>query len=248
METASSAHLPAPPALSDLLASGRVAVFCDFDGTIVPIADNPNAIVVAPDLGTRLAALAERLGGALAVVSGRSIEDLQRFLGPAAIHWAGSHGADVRMAAGGTLSSPRALPDTVVEALRAFADGEGLYHEAKAHGATLHYRSRPELEDHAHRIAAELAATHGLAIKPGKCVVELVWPGADKGSAVEALVIREPFAGAMPVFVGDDITDEDGFAACERLGGFGIAVGERPSAGARYRLGLVSEVHAWLDL
>lgn len=240
--------LPVPPALSDLLASGPVALFCDFDGTIVAIADNPEAIVVGPGLGARLAALAERLGGALAVVSGRSIDDLQRFLGPAAIHWAGSHGAEVRTAAGGTLMAARALPDAVVEALGGFAAAEELYHEVKAHGAALHYRARPDCEEKAERFAADLAEAHGLATKPGKCVIELVWPGANKGRAVEALAGRAPFAGAMPVFLGDDVTDEDGFAACTGRGGFGIAVGERPSAGARYGLGSVCEVHAWLGL
>lgn len=236
----SPTSLPAPPAPSDLLARGRVAVFCDFDGTIVAIADNPGAIVVAPGLGARLAALAERLGGALAVVSGRSVDDLQCLLGPAAIHWAGSHGAEARTAAGGTLPAARALPDAVVEALAGFAAAEGLPHEAKAHGAALRCRTRPAL--------AEIAKAHGLAIKPGKCVIELVWPGADNGRAVEARAEWAPFAGAMPVFLGDDVTDEDGFAACSKRGGSGVAAGERSSAGARYGLGSVGEVHEWLGL
>ena len=137
---------------------------------------------------------------------------------------------------------------TSAGAQRAFADEAGLLYEHKAHGAALHYRTQPGLEGRAHDFAAELAKTHGLAIKAGKCVVELVWPGADKGGAVDLFMAQSAFAGATPVFIGDDVTDEDGFAACQHHGGFGIAVGERPSAGARYSLETVKDVHAWLEI
>ncbi len=248
MPQAVAPNLPPPPPLPRLREAGRVAVFCDFDGTIVAIADNPDAILVPPGLAARLEALAGRLDGALAIVSGRSVEDLQRYTGPAAVHWAGSHGAEVRTPAGAALSAARAVPGPVSEALAAFAAEHGLHHEAKAHGAALHYRLRPECGDEARRFAANLAAAHGLALKEGKCVIELVWPGMDKGSAVELLAARPPFLGAVPVFIGDDITDEDGFAACKRLGGFGIAVGERSSAAARFALAGIEDVHAWLAL
>lgn len=240
--------LPAPPPLAQMLAQGRAALLCDFDGTLVPIADTPNAIAVPPRLGERLETLATRLAGAFAIISGRSVADVQRFLGPMALHLAGSHGADVRTPDGATLSKARALPQAVTRALAEFAEAQGLLVEVKAHGTGLHWRARPEREVTARSFAEALAAEHGLVTKPGKCVIELVWPGADKGAAVRLLAGRTPFAGAMPIFIGDDITDEDGFAACEELGGFGIAVGERAATGARYGLDTVQEVHAWLGL
>lgn len=241
-------RLPAPPRLSDLLAEGPLALFLDFDGTLVEIAAGPEAIAVPAALGARLERLAARLDGALALVSGRSIDNIERHLGPLPLHLAGSHGGHVRAPCGRTLREAAPLPAAAAEALAAFAQEHGLLHERKAHGGALHYRARPDLEAATHRFAEALAAGHGLATRPGKCVIELVWPGADKGGAVNLMAERAPFAGRRPVFIGDDITDEDGFAASARLGGFGIAVGERPSASARHHLADVREVHAWLGL
>lgn len=237
-----------PPCLKSLISGRRVALFLDFDGTLVDIAASPDAVILPQRLCERLERLSQRLGGALALVSGRSIENLQNFLGPLAVHLAGSHGGDVRAPDGTALRNGEPVPAPVAEALSRFAAANGLLYEGKPHGAALHYRARPELEPVACDFAAELAKAHGLATKAGKCVIELVWPGADKGGAVNLLAARAPFAGAMPVFIGDDVTDEDGFAACNRLGGFGIAVGERASAGARYHLATVKDVHTWLEL
>lgn len=241
-------HLPAPPSLASLLLDLRLALFLDFDGTLVEIAASPDAVILPQGLARRLEGLNRHLGGALALVTGRSIENLQDFLGPLAVHLAGSHGGDVRAPDGTALRKGEPVPLPVVEALSRFAIAKGLLYERKAHGAALHYRARPELESVACDFAAELANVHGLNTKAGKCVIELVWPGANKGGAVDLLAGRAPFAGALPVFIGDDITDEDGFAACTRLGGFGIAVGERASAGARYHLATVKDVHTWLKL
>lgn len=241
-------QLPHPPPLPDILARGRAALFLDFDGTLVTIADGPDAIAVPDGLAAGLQSLARRLGGALALVTGRSIDNLHQFLGPLPLHIAGSHGGHVVDAAGEVLSGGKPLPDQAIKAMGAFAADLGLLFERKAHGAALHYRSEPQLKGAAHDFAAGLAQQHGLTIKSGKCVIELVWPGADKGGAVELLAARAPFAGAVPVFIGDDVTDEDGFAACQGLGGFGIAVGERPSTNARYSLQSVKDVHAWLEL
>lgn len=246
METLS--RLPAPPALADLLADGPTALFLDFDGTLVEIAPGPDAIAVPTGLAAGLERLAAPLGGALALVTGRGIDNLQSHLGPLALHLAGSHGGHVLTPCGTPLREAAPLPAPVAEALGNFASDKGLLYERKAHGAALHYRARPELEADAHSFANDLAAAHGLATKTGKCVIELVWPGADKGGAVELLSLQAPFAGARPVFLGDDVTDEDGFAACARLGGFGIAVGDRPSAAACYSLASVKDVHAWLEL
>lgn len=245
---ASSDALSSPPPLAALLESGRVALFVDFDGTLVEIASGPDAIAVPENLGQRLEELAQRLGGALALVSGRSIDNITQFMGPANLHMAGSHGGHVRHANGDTLLEAEALPESVRGALSDYAQREGLLYERKSHGAALHYRARPELEDQARSFAMGLADQHKLATKSGKCVIELVRPGIDKGGAVRMLADAEPFSGATPIFIGDDVTDEDGFAACRELGGFGIVVGERSETAARYRLDNVGDVYRWLDL
>lgn len=239
--------LVAPPPLARLEQAGRVALFLDFDGTLVEIASDPQAIAPPDDLAARLESLADRFGGAVAVVSGRSIDNLRHYLGPVAVALAGSHGGHVVAPSGEVLRAAERLPDGASAALGDFAREHGLLHEAKPHGAALHYRHRPELAETATGFVRELALRHGLATKTGKCVIELVHPGVDKGGAVELLMGQATFAGALPVFIGDDVTDEDGFAACARLGGFGILVGHRPETVARYRLGTVEDVFRWLS-
>jgi len=241
--------LPPPPPLERLADARGIAVFLDFDGTLVDLAHRPDAISVPADLGDRLRALAERLGGRLALVTGRSLEDLGGHCPIDGIACAGSHGAARRDAAGVEIGDPaRAIAPEALDALRDGAREFGLVLEAKPHGAALHYRSHPEREALADALADEVAARFGLAIKPGKGVVELTGNGADKGSAVRAFLSLPPFADAMPVFVGDDVTDEDGMAACEEAGGFGILVGDRTPTMARYRLPDVPAVYRWLSL
>lgn len=237
--------LPPPPPLAEV---ERIALFLDFDGTLVEIAGDPDAINVAGGLGQGLEALAARLAGRLAVVTGRSIDNLTQFLGPLDLHVAGSHGGHVISGAGEALREAEPLPPAIGEQLGGFAGANGLLYERKAHGAALHYRARPDLEEQAQDFAASLASRHGLATKRGKCVIELVRPGADKGGAVRLLMGQPAFAGATPVFIGDDVTDEDGMAAAAELGGFGIAVGEREFEHASYHLPTVKDVHAWLNL
>lgn len=245
---ASSDALPSPPPLAALLESGRVAVFVDFDGTLVEIASGPDQISVPGDLAIALERLAGRLDGALALVSGRSIENITNFIGPVSLHMAGSHGGHIQHADGNSLLEAEPLPDSVRGALSDFARREGLLYEHKPHGAALHYRARPDMEEHAHCFAQSVATEHGLATKSGKCVIELVRPGIDKGGAVRLLAKEQAFVGALPVFIGDDVTDEDGFVACYERGGFGIVVGERNDTAAQYRLATVGDVHRWLDL
>jgi trehalose 6-phosphate phosphatase len=130
--------------------------------------------------------------------------------------------------------------------MRDFASAEGLGFEMKPHGAALHYRENPAKGEAAHAFAAELATAHGWATQSGKCVVELVEGQSDKGSAVRAFMQAAPFAGARPFFFGDDLTDEQGFAACAAEGGAGVLVGERPDTVAGYALPDVASVHLWL--
>jgi trehalose 6-phosphate phosphatase len=242
-------HSPvlAPP--RPLAEIDKPALFLDFDGTLVGIAETPDAILVPGDLGARLGALGQRLDGRLALVSGRAVDDLGRHLGAMAFARAGSHGVARYGVDGGLLGDePAPISSEVNDALRAFAAREGVIFEAKPHGGALHFRIRPERMDAVNRFAEELALTHGLSVKIGKQVTELVHRGADKGAAVRAFMGDPEFAGATPVFVGDDLTDEDGFAAAADLGGFGVIVGDRRPTAARYRLASVADVHHWLEL
>lgn len=246
---AESPLLDPPPSLCDLAADGPLALFLDFDGTLVEIAATPDGIAVPDRLGDRLFALAGRLEGRLALVSGRAIPDLERHLGPLRVARAGSHGAARERADGSLLGAlAEALPQAAIDGLRNFAAAHGFALEEKQHGAALHYRARPELEPHGVRFAEDLARSHALEVKRGKSVIELVRPGASKAGAVRAFLQEPPFAGARPVFIGDDITDEDGFAAAAEAGGFGILVGDRRPTAARYQLADPAAVHDWLGL
>jgi len=226
-----------------------VAVFLDFDGTLVAIAARPDAIEVPEGLGPRVERLAERLDGRFALVSGRALADLESHVGPLAVARAGSHGADRRWPDGSVLGGvPRGLDAGTIAEVEAYARAHELIFETKSHGCALHYRAHPEAGEGADAFMRTIAAREGLAIKTGKCVVELVHQGADKGGAVRAFMAQQPFVGAQPVFIGDDVTDEDGFAACVELGGFGILVGDQRETHAQFRLSDVDAVHNWLEL
>ncbi|WP_394727073.1 trehalose-phosphatase [Altererythrobacter sp. GH1-8] len=242
--------LDPPPSLSALQAAGPVALFIDFDGTLVEIASAPDGIDVPGGLPSALERLADSMAGRVAVVSGRSLDDIAKHLGvQMQVAQAGSHGAERRLADGLVLGElPQGLPAEVISTLQDFAAAENLRYEAKTHGGALHYRENPKAGDIAHRFAEEVAARNNLALKTGKCVVELVRKGTNKGAAVRAFMEQPPFAGTMPVFIGDDVTDEDGFSACDELGGFGILVGSPRETRARYGLASVSQTHQWLGL
>ena len=140
------------------------------------------------------------------------------------------------------------MAEAAVHELRAFAEAHGLFYETKTHGGALHFRAAPEKREATLAFAREFAAARELCVTSGKGVAELVRPGATKAAAVSAFMEVAPFAGAAPVFIGDDVTDEDGFAGAVEHGGFGIAVGERASEGARYGLDSVAAVHHWLEI
>ena len=222
--------------------------FLDFDGTLVEIAPTPGAIKPEPDLADKLAALAIRLKGRCAIVSGRAISDIESYVGPLPIAAAGSHGSDIRSADGQSLVKPAAqLPRSIETELRSFAEAQDLQFEKKPHGGALHFRNDPSKGPDAYVFAKALADAQGWAVQSGKCVVEIVARTASKGEAVRVLMESTPFAGATPVFIGDDLTDEAGFAACHELDGFGVLVGAREESAARYGLRDVMQVHKWLE-
>lgn len=244
-----TANLPDPPALSDLMAEGPVALFLDFDGTLIELADQPDGIVVPGDLLDRLHDLRDRLDGRLAIVTGRALDDLHKHVGACVLARAGSHGASCLKADGSRLGEePTILSDAAVQAMQDFAKDRGLRFESKIYGGALHYRQHPWMEAEVLQFARGLAMQYELELKRGKFVVEVADSNSHKGDAVAAFLAEDDFAGARPIFVGDDLTDEDGFAGANSCGGFGIAVGERESQTARYHLADVSAVHAWLNL
>jgi trehalose 6-phosphate phosphatase len=235
-----------PPPLSRLAPA---ALFLDFDGTLVELADAPAAIAVPQGLKPLLDRLAERLEGRLAIVSGRAIGDLEAHLGGCAAVLSGSHGAELLYADGRRVpvAAPPGLAGAREEIHRFAAGSAGLLVEDKPAGVALHYRLAPEREGAVAVFVEDLAGRSGLALQRGKMVAELRPVGADKGAALRRLMAEPPFAGARPVFVGDDLTDEHAFEAAATLGGEGVLVGpERPTA-ARWRLDDVAAVTAWLE-
>lgn len=241
---------PAPPPLADLLQQGAAALFLDFDGTLVNIAATPDAIEVPGGLAAALESLAGRHAGAVAVVTGRALDNLAEHVGTLRIATAGSHGAEVLGASGERIGGqPMALSDDVRSAIERFAaQHEGVSVEYKSFGLALHFRADPAAEQRVRAFAGDLAAEHGLQLKRGKSVCELMQSGGGKDRAVAVLMDTAPFAGTNPVFIGDDVTDEDGFAEVIRRGGTAIVVGDRPDSGAQFGLADPAAVRDWLGL
>ena len=189
-----------------------------------------------------------RTSGAVAVVSGRRIQDIDGFLG-IPIAAAGMHGLEHRAAPGDEIHYQPAPPemDTLRERIARFPFlGDGVSMEDKGAGLAVHYRANPAHEqtviDAMEQATADLATLHLIC---GKMVVEAKRRGFDKGAAVQSFMQRPPFHGRTPIFIGDDVTDEDGIRAANSVGGFGIKVGEG-ATDAPYRLANVAAVHDWL--
>lgn len=216
--------------LADILRPS-CALFLDFDGSLVDIAPAPEDVVVPSSLVTTLAELNRFLGGAVAVISGRPIEQIDQFLHPLRLPAAGVHGAEHRGVDGViTLSMTHPLEQVEEAATALAALHPRLRVENKRGSLALHYRQAPELEALCvETMQAAIARSPGLALLRGKMVVEAKPSGATKGSAIEAFMHEHPFKGRTPVFVGDDTTDEAGFGAVQRLGGLGVKVGDGPS-------------------
>jgi trehalose 6-phosphate phosphatase len=224
------------------------ALFLDFDGTLVDLADTPDAVSVSPHLPRLLEKLSERLDGRLAIVSGRSIESLETHLDCAGRAVAGSHGLEIRFADGTAIpvARPKGL-DRAYEYAREVADTfPGILVERKPAGVAVHYRQVPEAAAHVLAALESRAAAIGFQVQTGKMLVELRPTGIDKGSAVRVFMSRPPFRGATPVFIGDDLTDEDAFEAAVALGGTGILVGQDRPTAAAWRLNDVAAVADWL--
>lgn len=239
---------PPPP----LVAAGH-SLLLDFDGTLVELADRPDAITIDAPLIALLRRLTATFDGRLAIVSGRSVAQIEAFLGSAAPTIIGSHGAELkrddrRIAP----DRPPALLAAERDLTAAFGTRRDVVIEIKSHGVALHYRLVPPheaaaIERHARDIARRFDGHDGLVLQEGKLMVELRTGGHDKGSGIAALLGHGPFAGHIPVFAGDDVTDEPGFATVAHHDGIGVLVGpDRPTA-ARHRLADVAAVRRWLE-
>lgn len=244
----SNAPLPAPPLPG---ADDRWALFLDVDGCLLDFADDPAAVFVPPLLRSLLAALHAALDGALALVSGRGVSDLDRLFGTPPWALAGLHGYELRYADGryrelAVDGSAQARMRTAVQALAARLDGVQL--EDKRHAMALHCRRSPDrlpaLRAAAEALAADLP---GYELQPGNMVVEFKPTGMNKGGVVEELLQGPPFTGRTPVYLGDDLTDEHAFAAVNRAGGLSVRVGGREPSDARFTLSSPAAVQAWLD-
>ncbi len=227
------------------------AYFLDVDGTLIDIADTPDAVQVDPVLLDLIARLFLATRGAVALVSGRSLSDLEYHLGSLHLPMAGQHGLERRDVAGRLWmhAAPPAAKCAIKEALAPILERHpGLLLEDKGLTLALHYRKAPHLATFVQRLLSRLAhaAGNGLELQQGKCVVEIKPAGFDKGMAVAEYLSEEPFRRRRPVFIGDDLNDEHGFAEVNRLEGISIKVGKGPSC-ARFRLADVAEVRRWLE-
>jgi trehalose 6-phosphate phosphatase len=250
------AHAPASPRRLDPppeLHEG-CALFLDIDGTLLELAPTPASVRVDAGISALLPALAQRLDGAVALITGRSMADADRLFRGLSLPIAGQHGLE-RRAADGSLH--RHLPSFAgLERLRrdlnAFvAQHDGLMLEDKGTTLALHYRQAPRLASHVHRtlrshLASALANEAGWGLQPGKGVIEVKPDGRDKGTVILEYMEEAPFASRLPVFVGDDKTDEYGFVAVTVAGGWAVKVGRGPT-NANYRLGSVAAVRKWLS-
>ncbi|MET3497558.1 trehalose-phosphatase [Variovorax boronicumulans] len=235
-------NLQLPPPL------GRnAALFLDFDGTLVGLAPTPEAIEIPPALVSLLSDLSDQLGGALAVVSGRQIDAIDRFLAPLRLPAAGEHGVQRRDAKGRMQEQHAPDLKPILEVANELARvHEGLLVERKHAAVALHYRLAPQLE--AVCLDAMSRAVDGrphLELLHGKFVFEVKPSGVNKGLAIEAFMTEPPFAGRTPFFAGDDTTDESGFAVVQPAGGIAIKVGSGPSL-ALHRLESPRAVYEWL--
>ncbi|WP_395673806.1 trehalose-phosphatase [Phenylobacterium sp.] len=237
--------LPAPKPLR--LAGA--ALFLDLDGTLAPIASRPQDVRPEPRRTRLIERLSAALDGRLAVVSGRTLADLDRILEGRVTAVAAVHGL-VRREPDGVTSEVAPHPGLVDAAarLRDFAIRDsGLIVEEKGLSVALHYRLARAQGGAARSLADEIAAATGLVVQHGDMVEELRTPGPTKGDSVRAFMSQPPFKGATPLFVGDDATDEHGFEAARQAGGVGVLVGPPRDSAARYRLAGVDAVLDWLE-
>ncbi len=239
-----------PNSARSLQPSPDWALFLDVDGTILHLRDTPDSVSASGALLDLLEAISSRLDGAVALVSGRRIDNLDALFAPHRLPTAGLHGLERRDASGAVhrIPAPEALDALRPPLLKLAGSSTKVILEDKGHALAVHYRLAPDMAEEIKDRVEELARPYAadLHVMHGKMVCEIKPWQADKGSAIRDFMAEVPFKGRVPVFVGDDTTDEDGFAYVNELGGHSVRVGVGESTAARHTLAGVDEVISWL--
>ena len=239
--------LPRPPPVN----CDTCALFLDIDGTLLDLASHPDAVTVEPKLPAILRALHSRLRGAIALVSGRALARIDTLLRLPEFTLVGSHGAEIRLEDGKApckVPPARGIGSLASIASEQLAHLPGVVIEEKPDAIALHWRARPDARESVLAVAQHIAQSAGSAytLLSGDAVVELRRHGTNKGTAVTFLMGQLPYADRQPWVIGDDLTDEHAFKAADRLGGFGVIVGNRRPTTAAYALPDPHSVRNWL--
>lgn len=228
----------------------RWALFLDIDGTLVDIAPTPESVVILPTLPNILTSISQALNGALALISGRPMSDIDRMF-PVQLDAAGTHGAEWQCA-GVTMREDSDRLDAIANIMPRIQERvyelPGLLLEKKRQAIALHYRQNPERKADAWALAEQVVTELGADFRllAGNGVVEIVAANVDKGKAIERFMTVAPYIGRVPVFAGDDVTDESGFQVINRMNGISIKVGDTYSQSARFRIASTIELRSWL--
>lgn len=237
--------------MPDQLDLHVTALLLDIDGTLLDIAPRPHEVKVPPGLRQVLASLQQLTAGALALVSGRPLIDIDAIFAPLKLTAVGGHGAEIRRFIDGTATQEGVAPleEALRARIRAVGDKPGIVVEDKGYSIALHYRLAPErqraIHDAIEAIRAELPADC-TEVLLGKFMIEIKKTGFDKGTGIGELMRHPPFAGRRPIFVGDDVTDEAAFVVMPKLGGLAMSVG-RIVPGAAKRFEAPADVRRWLE-
>jgi trehalose 6-phosphate phosphatase len=250
-----SPHKPSPdlvPAVDELARRlDEIAILLDIDGTLLDLAPTPREVWVPPGLSSTLNRLLEKTSGALALVSGRSLNDIDLILAPDQFPAVGGHGAEMRLAADGEAVATHAPPmdGELKRRLAAIAKlSPGILLEDKGYSLALHYRLAPHAEKKIFEAVSLIRRdipNAPIEVLPGKCVCEIKHSGFTKATGVRELMTHEPFKGRRPIFIGDDVTDESVFAIVPEYGGLAFSVGRHVKGVAGY-FGEPREVREWL--
>ena len=251
-DTSQSANAPAKLEAGELAQRlGECAILLDIDGTLLDLAPTPREVWVPPGLAETLSRLRDRTSGALALVSGRSLNDIDLIFAPEQFPAVGGHGAEMRIATDSEAVATHAPPmdKELKRRLAAIAKlSPGILLEDKGYSLALHYRLAPHAEKAIYEAVSLIRAdlpNAPIEVLPGKCVCEIKQSGFDKATGVRELMTHEPFRGRRPFFIGDDVTDESVFAMMPDLGGLAFSVGRRAQGVTGY-FDEPRDVRAWL--
>ena len=248
-EEVSPDAVPVPRSLVPHLS--ETAILLDIDGTLVDLAPTPREVWVAPGLAKTLNRLLKRTSGALALVSGRSLNDIDLIFAPEQFPAVGGHGAEMRLSTDSEAVASHAPPMDRELKLRLAAIAKlspGILLEDKGYSLALHYRLAPHAEKAIYEAVSLIRAdlpNAPIEVLPGKCVCEIKHSGFNKATGVRELMTHEPFKGRRPVFIGDDVTDEAVFGIMPDLGGLAFSVGRR-ATGVADHFDEPRDVREWL--